>query len=281
MIGDNDCQIHPADIPEDYPYKCPICKDIVEYAYGTTNCEECDKYICNNCMVETFYMCTERDCPYCKRGNCYSSKIILECKKCYKDPFEKYDGITITYKMLKNDDKLDINPSIVQEKYKYKCPECKNKINFQNVVDCQNCKLYLCRDCIKRNYVSCGYDDCKYCKHEICYNSSVEVYCKECYPYDKIESSEESESEDDVDKKCFSCKKNNVKIKVIDDKIDSKCCYCKRNLQKKQCTEYYCDSKKCFDKNDRSNFEWFDDKAECDYCGRRYMIERSFSVVKL
>ena len=56
--------------------------------------------------------------------------------------------------MLKNDNMLRITPSIINKKHKYKCPECKKTIEFQDVIDCQICKLYLCGDCIKRNYVS-------------------------------------------------------------------------------------------------------------------------------
>lgn len=76
-------------------------------------------------------------------------------------------------------------------------------------------------------------------------------------------------------------KKNIATKKVIEDRITSKCCYCKKNLQQKQSIEYYCDSKKCFDTNNKSKYEWFDDKAECNHCGRRYMIDRSFSIIKL
>ncbi len=184
--------------------------------------------------------------------------------------------------MLKKDNMLDINPSTIQEKHKYKCPECKKKINFQDVINCERCQLYICTDCIRKNYVSCGYDDCKYCKKSTCYNSSVELFCSKCYPYDKIQSEDESESEyESDDKKCENCKNKRAVIKVVEDKIDSKCCYCKRNVQKKQYVRYYCNSKKCFDKSDKQNLGWFDDKADCDYCGRRYMKDRSFSIIKL
>src|SRR5258706_8766006 len=40
-------------IPDDHPYKCQLCINVIEYAdaYG---CEECDVKVCLNCSDEKF-----------------------------------------------------------------------------------------------------------------------------------------------------------------------------------------------------------------------------------
>lgn len=280
------------EIPFGHQYECPRCKNAIEY-YDGHSCDTCNNHVCPNCLISVSDFCKNDNCYYCRNGYCYNNKFYYYCKDCYVDPLDKYKGKIITHKMLEKDDDLvqPYNESACQ--HKYKCPVCETVGAFDEVKKCQDCKKYVCNNCCKDNYVNCEYDDCKYCKQYICYNSSVELFCTNCYPYDDSssddEKSENLNNSDDSNNKhlCQNCGKDAV-VKVVENYENFKCRFCKKSLYKQAQIEYYCSAKKCFNVKTRfdeklgeNSYCFTDDKLECDHCGRRHIVTINYSVIKI
>jgi hypothetical protein len=169
----------------DRKYECPRCKTIITLAM-TTRCHDCDKYMCDDCIRYIFIPCSDSDCHYCKRGSCFNNRSEISCKKCWKDPLEKYKDAPITEKILQKIIKKKGNACIDNCKvdrepdYKYECTGCLKIINFGDVTLCCNCKSHICSDCLYATHFPCEKIGCKYCKKGICYYATVDIHCAKC-----------------------------------------------------------------------------------------------------
>lgn len=69
-----------------------------------------------------------------------------------------------------NNTTVKTTKSLINKKYKYKCSQCKTKIN--TYMRCDRCKSKVCHDCEDKMDI-CDYDDCenricKKCDYEFC-----------------------------------------------------------------------------------------------------------------
>ena len=103
---------------------CPICYDIYSNTDLTPLVIECGHTICKQCLINIFKS-RKRSCPLCK------TNLLKRNANDYPKNFQLLDNLD-TFQNMK----------IVDEK-------C--NCGKENSIYCQNCRLYICQNCIKKH----------------------------------------------------------------------------------------------------------------------------------
>ena len=172
----------------DLDYECFGCNDIINIC-DTDICVSCNILLCeDNCIRILYEHCPNKNCYYCKKGNCHNNTFNSFCNDCYLDEneifYEKYQYAIITKDTILYDDN-DINLRNFDEyELDYQCPNCKKIKMFKSseIRNCDDCESYICYDCSETNYVKCDKNNCKYCINKTCYNGIFTCICDCCDP---------------------------------------------------------------------------------------------------
>ena len=172
----------------EYKYECVECKNIIAFE-DAEHCESCDKFACASCHITKTLHCHIRHCYYCLRGTCDNEEELFYCKECYIDDneefYKKYANLVITDDTLEQEQDFLIDLKEFSSKnynLTYKCARCDNNTTFDedHIKECDDCDKFVCVDCIIKEYISCGKNNCRFCAQEICWNSETYYYCKDC-----------------------------------------------------------------------------------------------------
>ncbi len=102
--------------------KCAKCKSFDDESENQSmeKCSICNRYFCDSCgdFKRTFSKCYEKNCRYCRCGNCYNVRLISnKCTSCAKKP--AYDHVCSTNMKIQSDDDMsdesDENESLDNE----------------------------------------------------------------------------------------------------------------------------------------------------------------------
>ena len=207
----------------EYKYECAECKNVIAFE-DAEHCESCDKFACTTCHIIKTSRCHVRNCYYCMRGTCDNEEELYYCKECFVDEneefYNKYKDDVITDDMLEKEEDLLIDLQDFSSKnydLTYKCVTCENITNFhdEKIKQCESCDKFSCENCIIKEYITCGKNNCRFCEQEICWNSETYYYCKPCnddtneesnYSYDDNEDNEDND-ENNEDEEIINIRK--------------------------------------------------------------------------
>lgn len=147
----------------DYIDNSPICGVCENYCDpGPCQCENCKKYICDDCCKTIYVGCDEVNCSYCKSGRCFNNRCHDYCEICYPDFVIKCEKC----ESYRDDDEWS-----------------RYGIEAVVITKCSVCNRRFCLDCGKFNYIrsECGWENCKYCEKGNCRNVRIiSQKCKWC-----------------------------------------------------------------------------------------------------
>lgn len=216
----------------DYKYECPFCNKIVFFD-ETSRCESCVRISCNHCEIIKTIDCSNRNCSYCRSGNCYNNQIERYCTDCYVDNnlefYKKYKDTIITSTILQTEINTLKIDEIEQYNLEYKCNICliTTALNSYCIRCCDRCDEYICSNCsiIKNN--GCANYYCRFCNQGTCRYATSDIICNNCYRNDNDDSDEDDNSINQI----IRC--SSPSIPAVEGEAECNICYI--NVKKYAC----------------------------------------------
>lgn len=164
----------------------------------------CLDKLCNNC-------CKNKKCPQhftiCKCNNDGDENCINKfCQNCCKnfecDHHYMYkEDLTIEvlndYKKIITNYKIKIPVEIINyivDEFiddRNNCCVCQIRFDYDNLTTCNECKQYICYDCVFDKDIKCSNYDCYHCRSgRGCWNNRSERYCEDCKESCSVSSNE-------------------------------------------------------------------------------------------